>query len=266
MSLDNGYVTSDYLKNTADRMRVFKQLSYQHMSFVAGDTVLDVGCGPGVDTIPLAEMVGSNGRVIGIDNDINMLTEAEQASALAGCLDRIKYHSGSALKLPLPDASVAASRAERLLQVLPPEHEQTIVAELTRVTRSGGRVVLADTDWASASVNFSDSALERRLMEFFTLMMRPNGLAGRHLPALCLDHGLSDLRTDIVPMLQQRFDETPFGNWLIDSALDNSVIDEDEASRWLCELKRREQEGRFYCCVNMVIASGCKKLSHGSGQ
>jgi ubiquinone/menaquinone biosynthesis C-methylase UbiE len=58
MSLDNGYVTSDYLEQVAEHMLDFKQLSYRHMEIEAGDWVLDLGCGPGVDTLPLAARVG----------------------------------------------------------------------------------------------------------------------------------------------------------------------------------------------------------------
>lgn len=259
MSLDNGYVTPEYLRKAADRMRAFKQLSYDHMSISAGATVLDIGCGPGVDTIPLALLVGNNGRVIGVDTDDGMLNEARQATQSAACEDRVEYLYGSAMKLPLADNCVTASRAERLLQVLPAECEHSIIAEMLRVTRSGGRVVLADTDWASASVDFSDQLLERRLMQFFTLMMRPNGLAGRRLPSLCREHGLCDLRIDVVPMVQQQLAETPFANWLTDSALGQQVINQAEAKLWLEELQQREQQGGFYSCVNMVIASGHKK-------
>jgi len=261
MSLDNGYVTSDYLKKVAERMRAFKQLSYEHMAITPGDTVLDLGCGPGVDTVPLAELVRNKGKVIGIDADGNMLAEAEQAAEEAGCLDWIEHRHGSAMELPLEDNSVATSRAERLLQVLPPENEQTIVAELVRVTRPGGRIVLVDADWPSASVDFSDVQLERRLMEFFTLRMRPNGLAGRRVYSLCHEHGLEDIRLDVVPMIQQRFDETPFGDWLINTAKEQGVMDETDATQWREELQQREQEGRFYACVNMVIASGRKGIT-----
>jgi len=259
MSLDNGYVTPDYLKKIAERMRAFKQLSYEHMAINAGDTVLDLGCGPGVDTVPLAELVGNKGKVIGVDADEKMLAEAEQVAREAGCLDWIEHRPGSAMGLPLEDNSVAASRAERLLQVLPPENEQIIVAELVRVTRPGGRVVLVDTDWPSASVDFSNPGLERRLMEFFAIHMRPNGLAGRRLPALCLEHGLEDIRLDVVPMVQQRYDDTPFGDWLINTATLEGAISDDESQQWRKELQQREQEGRFYACVNMVIASGQTK-------
>jgi ubiquinone/menaquinone biosynthesis C-methylase UbiE len=258
MSLDNGYVTSDYLKKVAEKMRAFKQLSYEHMAITAGDTVLDLGCGPGVDTVPLAGLVGNKGKVIGIDTDEKMLAEAKQAALDVGCHDLLEHCQGSATALELADNSVASCRAERLLQVLPPDQEQTIVAEMVRVTRPGGRVVLVDTDWPSASVDFSDVKLERTLMEFFTLHMRPNGLAGRHLLSLCNEHGLEDIHLDVVPMVQQRFDETPFGDWLINTAKEQGIINESEATQWHEELQQREHDRSFYACVNMVIASGRK--------
>ncbi len=258
MTLDDGYVSADYLRQVAGRMRDLKQLSYDHMAVAAGDTVLDIGCGPGVDILPLAQRVGERGKVIGIDVDEGMLAEARQAVLDAGLGERIDLRAGTALALPLADDAVAACRAERLLQVVPPEQAKPMLSEMTRVTRPGGRVVLVDTDWASASVDFSETELERRLMVFFSRHMRPNGLAGRRLAALCRDQGLRDIRIDSMAMAQQRLEETPFGNWLIDTARREGVIDGTQAAQWLDELQSREREGRFYASVNMVIASGCK--------
>jgi len=258
MSLDDGYVTAEYLKTMAVRMRAFKQLSYDHMAISKGDTVLDVGCGPGVDTIPLAELLGDAGKVIGIDSDEAMLTEANKAAREAQCLAKTEHCLGSATALPLDDDSVDACRAERLLQVLSPESEQSVVAELVRVTRPGGRIVLADADWGSASVDFPDTQLERRLMAFFAQQMRPNGLAGRRLYSLCREQQLEGIRVDVVPMVQQRFSDTPFGDWLVDTAMAEEVINGKEAQHWQGVLQERERQQHFHACVNMVIVSGGK--------
>lgn len=258
MSLDDGYVTAEYLKDIAEKMRAFKQLSYEHMAIRDGDTLLDVGCGPGVDTVPLAGLCGSKGKVIGIDSNEAMLAEAEQAAQVSPHHSRIEHRKGSALYLPLDKDSVDACRAERLLQVLQPEEEQAVVRELLRVTRPGGRLVLVDTDWGSATIDFSDPRLERRLMHFFTLEMRPNGLAGRRLYALCREQQLEDIRVDVVPMIQRRLGDTPFGDWLVNTALAEKVITEEEAARWQEELQQREKQQCFSACVNMVIVSGRK--------
>jgi ubiquinone/menaquinone biosynthesis C-methylase UbiE len=258
MSVDNGYVTAEYLKKAAQRVRALKELSYKHMAIATGATVLDAGCGPGVDTVPLAERVGEHGRVIGIDSDEAMLTEAKTAAGASPWDKNIEHRCGSVLELPLGGDSVDASRAERLLQVLPPEAEPMVMGELIRVTRPGGRIVLVDADWSSASVDFSGARLERRLMEFFTLRMRPNGLAGRRLYSLCRDGLLEEIRVDVVPVVQYRLDDTPFGQWLITTATSHGVMSTAEARLWEDELQRREQQQRFLACVNMVVVSGRK--------
>jgi len=258
MALDNGYVNAEYLKQVAERARALKQLSYERMAIRPGDMVLDVGCGPGVDLAALAELAGDEGKVIGIDSDPAMLEEAQRAVQQSTLAERIYCRAGSALELPLADASVNCSRAERLLQVLPPEAERTVFSELLRVTRPGGRIALVDADWGSASVDFSDLALERRLMNFFATQMRPNGFAGRRLYALGREFGLEEITIDVVPYIQLRFDETPFGDWLINTALQASVITNSEAAAWRDELVRRDGSEQFLATVNLAIVSGRK--------
>ncbi len=256
MSLDDGYVTADYLKKVAERARALKALSYDHMAITPGMTLLDVGCGPGVDTPALAALTGPGGRVIGIDRDEGMLAEAEQAKAESEFAAIIELRHGSATALPLGDNGIDACRAERLLQVLPPDDEQKVVSELVRVTRAGGRIVLVDADWGSASVDFSDSALERRLLDFFATRMRPNGFAGRRLLRLCVEQGLVDIRLDTYTYVESNYAESPLAGWLLTTALQEHIIDEVAAQRWREELMAKQQQGRFYSSVNLVIASG----------
>lgn len=55
-----------------------------------GQTVLDIGCGPGFFTVPMAEMVGENGRVIAADIQAKMLGFARRRAERAGLLSRIQ--------------------------------------------------------------------------------------------------------------------------------------------------------------------------------
>lgn len=258
MSLDDGFVTADYLRKAAERIRAVKEKSYAQMRIQPGHTLLDAGCGPGMDSVPLARQVGSGGRVYALDNDAAMLTQAAQHAAAEDVAARITHLHGSALAIPLPDASVDACRAERLLQVLPPDAEQEVVDELVRITRPGGRIVIVDTDWGSASVDFSDETLERTLMQFFARHMRPNGFAGRRAPALLQGQPVRDLHVEPVPLLQRRLEDTPFGDWLLDTAVGEHCITPQQAAAWRDELAHREADGCFYAGVNMVIAAATR--------
>ena len=55
-----------------------KERSYARMTLHPGACVLDVGCGPATDTIPLARLVGENGFVAGVDADKEMVLAAER--------------------------------------------------------------------------------------------------------------------------------------------------------------------------------------------
>ncbi|MFC1798890.1 class I SAM-dependent methyltransferase [Thermodesulfobacteriota bacterium] len=66
-----------------------------------GDTVIDLGCGPGYFSIDMAKMVGENGRVIAVDQQESMLASVKKKAAKYGVADRIDFHrcSSSALGL-----------------------------------------------------------------------------------------------------------------------------------------------------------------------
>jgi len=104
----------------------------------AGMSVVDVACGSGSLTRLLGKAVGPSGSVIGVDASAAMLREAAGHPGPAS----IRYELGDALALPLADASVdAATIAFGLRNVA---GYRACLAEMARVTRPGGRVVILE--------------------------------------------------------------------------------------------------------------------------
>ena len=131
------------------------------MEIHAGDSVLDVGCGVGADTIPLKALVGESGRVIGVDFDREMLVRAGLSAKNTIFKDGLLHICSDAVHLSLRSDSLDACRSERLFQHLP--HPEIALSEMLRVTKPGGRIVVLDTDHGTWSVDTPEKDIERRL-------------------------------------------------------------------------------------------------------
>lgn len=107
----------------------------------AGETVLDLGCGAGIDTLLAALAVGPGGRVIGLDMTPEMLGRARENAALLA-LDHVEFLEGLFEQIPLPDASVDVVIANGTLSLS--TRQSRVLAEVVRVLRPGGRVAVAD--------------------------------------------------------------------------------------------------------------------------
>ncbi|GAK54448.1 methyltransferase type 11 [Candidatus Moduliflexus flocculans] len=250
------YVDVKYLQETAAALKQFKTRTYELMRIQPGHVVLDMGCGPGVDTVPMAEYVGTTGRVLGVDSDQEMIKNADEYARKMQVSERVEHRLADVAALPFESGAFDACRAERLFQVLPASACQPVFAEMLRVTKSGGWIVVADTDWATASIDFPDAALERKLIRFFGEHVRPNGYAGRQFLHIMTQRGLQDVEFQVFPNVQRQFTQSPFDEWLLREALTAQAISHTDADFWKTTLTEREAAGEFYATVNMVIVGG----------
>jgi arsenite methyltransferase len=106
-----------------------------------GATVLDLGCGAGTDLLIAAQMVGPDGRAIGIDMTPTMLERARQSAAEMG-LDNVELHEGLIETLPLEDQSVDVIISNGVIDLVP--DKEAVFAEIDRVLKPGGRLQIAD--------------------------------------------------------------------------------------------------------------------------
>jgi ubiquinone/menaquinone biosynthesis C-methylase UbiE len=262
MAKSEGYVSADYLRKVADIGKHIKQRSYECLEIKAGDSVLDIGCGPGIDTVAMAKLNLEACKIYGVDIDADMLKEADALAKEHGVFDRVSHYQGDVCELPFEDSMFDGIRAERLFQVLPEflqAHE--IFKEILRVLKPGGRIVVIDTDWSSASVDYPSLELERRMMTFFTRYLRPNGIAGRQIYGWFKHCNIENVVTDVFPLVQHKFSQTPFGEWLKIESVKSGLISSEEANDWCQELAMLEKLGEFYSCVNIIMVAGQKKNS-----
>ena len=104
-----------------------------------GERVLDVACGTGIVARHVAPCVGSNGRVVGLDLNPNMLAVARATTERAELA--IEWHQGQAEKLPFPDGSFDLALCQFALMFF--TDRQAALTEMRRVLTNGGRVWLS---------------------------------------------------------------------------------------------------------------------------
>jgi arsenite methyltransferase len=106
-----------------------------------GDTVLDLGCGAGIDTVLAAHAVGPGGRVIALDFLPEMLARTEEAARQAG-LGNVETVEAEMESIPLEDGTVDHVIANGTINLSP--RKARVLAECARVLRAGGGLTVAD--------------------------------------------------------------------------------------------------------------------------
>lgn len=106
-----------------------------------GATVLDLGCGAGLDSLIAARRVGPNGKVIGVDFSDAMLARARQGAKELKA-DNVDFYRSDSESLPLENDSIDVALVNGIFNLNP--DRDAIFRELARVVRTGGAVYTAE--------------------------------------------------------------------------------------------------------------------------
>ena len=105
----------------------------------AGERVVDVGCGAGIDSLIAAKMVGPAGAVVGVDMTVAML---EKARTAADGVDNVEFQQGFGEEIPVPDGWADVVISNGVLNLMP--DKARALAEMARVLKPEGRLQLGD--------------------------------------------------------------------------------------------------------------------------
>lgn len=241
---DSGHYVS-YLDNfTASKAaQEYKRRTFDILELREGSRVLDVGCGTGDDALALAHLVGANGKVVGIDNSEAMIAEARRRALDVNI--PVEFRAGDAHSLDFEDCAFDGTRADRVYQHL--AAPKRALEEMARVTRHGGRLVIADPDWETFVVDTPDVALTRRILNARCDGV-PNGWMGRQLFRLFHECGLTNVRVAPIPftMADYRFaDQLVDFHVAVERAVQAKVISTEEGASWLESLVKSARAGCF---------------------
>jgi SAM-dependent methyltransferase len=241
----------EYLEVAAAALAERRRLRYPLLGLESGGSVLDAGCGAGEVCAELREIVGSEGRVVGVDASATMVDTGRARFA------DVEFDVADVQALPFDDATFDAVRSERVLQHV--DDPQQAVREMARVVRSGGRVVLTDPDHHQADIATDHHEVWTVALEHAGAGVR-NPQAGLRLREWVIGAGLGLVELISAPFefdwdrfrTMQRLDDA------IAAAVDAGVIDASVGAEFIAEQDARAESGTFYAAGVGYTAVGAK--------
>ena len=216
-----------------------------------GERVLDIGSGPGFLAAGIGEAVGPSGAVYGVD-----ISEPLLAVARSHCAHQswVEFRRADATQLPFSDNEFDAVISTQVLEYV--RDVERALAEICRVVRPAGRVVIVDTDWDSIVWHSSNRERMNRILaaweEHATDSRLPRTIASKL--------GRVGLRVEsqrVIPLFNPAFDPNSYSNRIIDLIVPfvtgRNGITGEEAEAWARELRQSGESADYFFSLNRYL-------------
>lgn len=235
---------------TARRARILEALTLK-----PGDRVLDVGSGPGHQVFEMSSVVGVTGRIDGIDAAESAVDIARRRCSE---LTNVNFQIGEASKLPFDEGTFDAVMSSQVFEYL--DDVAGALAEMFRVLKSGGRVLIHDTDWETTLWHSSDPERMARIMNIWD-----GHLADPHLPQSLgrklTDAGFKNAHAVGIVHVETAYDPTSVSAILmqfVDGYVVSRGVSQNEVDAWADDLRALGSSGAYFFSLNEYIFTAGK--------
>ena len=229
----------------------YKNTMLAMMNPQRGSVTADLGCGLGFDVRRLAALVGPEGRAIGVDASLALITSARSTSE---GMPAVEFVQADIRHLPFARGSLHSCKVDRTLQHV--ERPAAVLNEIFRTLRSGGTVVCAEPDWGTFAIDDAQHPIARQIAQVWSEGFR-NPHIGRELKDRLKEAGFVDLQVQEFVLSTPSFEssDTVFDIKQSAAQLARST-GTDEALAWLASL--RDRQSPLCCSVALLINFGKK--------
>lgn len=231
----------------------------QHLALQPGETVMDVGAGPGLLALEMAAEVGPEGRVYALDPSSDMRALAEQRCAHTPTIHVI---DGDAISLPVPDDSLDAIVATQVYEYVP--DIAAAVADAYRALKPGGRLLALDTDWNSAVMNTTDPDRMNTVLQAWRSHFVHPDLPGR-MPKLMRDAGFDLTYAGGTPVANTSLDSDQYAHDMVPTiakfAQRRGGVAETLCAAWQHEQETLASEGGFFFSITRFVFVASKPFA-----
>ena len=245
--LERIYLTRDVV---AQRLETIRQLN-----LAGGESVLDIGCGPGYLCESIGEIVGRHGAVVGIDISTDLIALCNRRKASTW----LSYAIGEATNLDHSNASFDVVVCTQVAEYVP--DVDRILSEALRVLKPGGRTIFVATDWDAVVWHSEDPERMASVMKSWE-----EHCAHPHLPR-SMAHKLvgAGFRFDgvsIFPILNLQYDDDSYSKGLAQGIRDfvarKKDVSANDLSGWHSEFEHLSEAGRYFFSTNRYIFKASK--------
>ena len=251
--LEKLYRTRDV---AAQRSETIRQLNLS-----SGESVLDIGCGPGYLCESIGELVGRDGAVVGIDISTDLIALCNRKKPFTW----LSYTLGDATKIDQADGSFDVVVCTQVAEYVP--NVDRVLSEAFRVLKPGGRTIFVATDW-DAVVWHSESpermALVMKSWEAHCAHPRlPRSMAYR-----LVNVGFRFDGATVFPILNLQYDDDSYSKGLSQGIRDfvarKKDVLADDLNEWHGEFERLSEAGRYFFSTNRYIFRASKRTAHAN--